>query len=116
MTIRHMLAPILCLALWTPLAGAADWPCYLGINRDNTSTEKNLKLWSGDSPKVLWKKNVGTGHSCMSVVGKRLYTQAPAGYGAWRLKRARSSGAGRPPPRATKPRPRRQWPTDWSSP
>jgi outer membrane protein assembly factor BamB len=54
---------------------AADWPCYLGANRDNTSADKGLKLWSGDTAKVLWKKNVGVGHSCMVVVGKQLYTQ-----------------------------------------
>ncbi|MGA2616585.1 MAG: PQQ-binding-like beta-propeller repeat protein [Thermoguttaceae bacterium] len=75
MTTRHLFASILCLALWTPIVRAADWPCYLGANRDNTSADENLKLWSGDSPKVLWKKNVGSGHSCMSVAGKRLYTQ-----------------------------------------
>jgi outer membrane protein assembly factor BamB len=75
MTTRHLFASILCLALWTPMAGAADWPCFLGANRDNTSADTDLKLWSGDSPKPLWKQKVGTGHSCMAVVGKQLFTQ-----------------------------------------
>ena len=79
MTMRHLLAATLCLNLWTAATPAADWPCYLGANRDNTSADKNLKLWSGDTAKVLWKKNVGTGHSCLAVVGKQLYTQGNGG-------------------------------------
>ena len=72
---RRVLLLTLCISLVAAAATAADWPFYLGANRDNTSADKNLKLWSGDSPKVLWKKNVGTGHSCMTVAGKQLYTQ-----------------------------------------
>ena len=75
MLARRVLLLTLCISLWAAAATAADWPFYLGANRDNTSADKNLKLWSGDSPKVLWKKNVGAGHSCMTVVGKQLYTQ-----------------------------------------
>ena len=75
MSVRNTVASTLFLALWAAVVTAADWPCYLGANRDNTSPEKNLKLWSGDSAKPLWKKNVGIGHSCMVVVGDRLYTQ-----------------------------------------
>jgi outer membrane protein assembly factor BamB len=75
MKTRHMLISTLCLVLMTAAAWAADWPFYLGANRDNTSADKDLKLWSGDSPKVLWKKKVGEGHSCMTVAGNRLYTQ-----------------------------------------
>jgi outer membrane protein assembly factor BamB len=66
---------LLCISLNAAAAAAADWPCFLGAHRDNTSADRNLKLWSGDSPKVLWKKNVGAGHSCMTVAGKQLYTQ-----------------------------------------
>jgi len=46
-------------ALFATTVSAADWPCYLGLNRDLTSTEKGLKLWSGAAAKVSWKKNVG---------------------------------------------------------
>jgi outer membrane protein assembly factor BamB len=63
------------LILGTATSFAADWTCYLGANRDNTSPEKNLALWAGDSPKVLWKKNVGEGYSCMTVAGSHVYTQ-----------------------------------------
>ena len=75
MTPRHILATTLGLALLAASARAADWPCYLGPNRDLTSAEKGLKLWSGDAAKVAWKKNVGAGHSSVAVVGKNLYTQ-----------------------------------------
>jgi outer membrane protein assembly factor BamB len=70
-----MLALTLCTVLWGAAGQAADWPCYLGASRNNTSADKGLKLWAEDGPKVLWKKNVGSGHSCMVAVGKRLYTQ-----------------------------------------
>ena len=72
---RRVLLLTLCISLNAAAATAADWPCYLGAKRDNTSADTNLNLWSGDGPKVLWKKNVGTGHSCMAVVGKQLFTQ-----------------------------------------
>ena len=75
MTMRRMLISTLCVVFAAGVAAAADWPFYLGANRTNTSADKNLSLWSGDSPKVLWKKNVGDGHSCMTVVGNRVYTQ-----------------------------------------
>lgn len=72
---RRILAWIFGLALLAATATAADWPCYLGANRDLTSAKKGLKLWAGDAAKVLWKKNVGQGHSSVAVVGKQLYTQ-----------------------------------------
>ncbi len=72
---RRILLLTLYVSLNAVAATAADWPCYLDANRDNTSADTNLKLWSGNGPKVLWKKNVGTGHSCMAVVGKQLFTQ-----------------------------------------
>ena len=90
---RRILISGLCLAFWAAAAVAADWPCYLGANRDNTSADKSLKLWSGDTAKVLWKKNVGTGYSSMAVAGRKLYTQgqgtvwcldAETGDTAWR--------------------------------
>ena len=75
MSANHLLASILGFAILVATAAAADWPCYLGANRDLTSAEKGLKLWAGDAAKVLWKKNVGQGHSSVVVAGKHLYTQ-----------------------------------------
>lgn len=54
---------------------AADWPSFRGPNHDGISTEKNwLGAWPGGQPKQLWKKNVGTGYSSMSVAEGRLFT------------------------------------------
>jgi outer membrane protein assembly factor BamB len=75
MSTRHLLASTLGFALLAATAAADDWPCYLGPNRNLISAEKGLKLWAGDAAKVLWKKNVGQGHSSVVVVGKHLYTQ-----------------------------------------
>lgn len=75
MNASHLLTSTLGLALLTAVAGAADWPCYLGANRDLISAEKGLKLWSGNAANVLWKKNVGQGHSSVGVVGQHLFTQ-----------------------------------------
>lgn len=72
---QRPLTSALSFAFLASTACATDWPCYLGPNRDLTSAEKGLKVWSGDAAKVLWKTNVGSGHSSVVVVGQRLYTQ-----------------------------------------
>lgn len=54
---------------------AGDWPRFRGPDQNGISQEKNwLGAWPGGQPKQLWKKNVGTGYSSMSVAGGRLYT------------------------------------------
>lgn len=43
-------------------AAAADWPQYLGPNRNSTSSEKGiLRSWPKAGPKVLWQAAVGKG-------------------------------------------------------
>jgi hypothetical protein len=43
---------------------AADWPQFLGPNRNGVSLETNLSLtWPKDGPKTLWKMKVGAGWS-----------------------------------------------------
>lgn len=53
------------LASWGLLLtsrGAADWPQYLGPNRDGTSSEKGLlRAWPEGGPEVLWTADVGKG-------------------------------------------------------
>jgi len=49
------------------LAGAEDWPQWLGPRRDGTSTEV-IKPWKGE-PKVVWRVPVGEGHSSPVVAG-----------------------------------------------
>ncbi|MFO0810132.1 MAG: PQQ-binding-like beta-propeller repeat protein [Gemmataceae bacterium] len=50
---------------------AADWPQWLGPNRDGTSTEA-VKPWT-EPPKVLWRADVGEGHSSPVVAAGRVY-------------------------------------------
>lgn len=62
-------------------AVAADWPTWLGPNRDGKSTETGLlKSWPEGGPKSVWKvKGLGEGYSSMAVVGNRIYTQGQEG-------------------------------------
>ena len=47
---------------------AADWPEFLGPNRDNTSPETGLLAeWPAGGPPIAWQMNVGTGYSAPSV-------------------------------------------------
>lgn len=54
-------------------ASAADWPHYRGLKMDG-STAETVAPWSEDGPKELWRVQVGTGCSSMTVVGSRLFT------------------------------------------
>ncbi len=52
-----------------------DWPQYRGPERDGTSPESGLLAqWPEDGPKVLWKRDVGTGFSGLAVAAGRIYT------------------------------------------
>jgi outer membrane protein assembly factor BamB len=54
---------------------AADWPRWRGPSGDGISTEKEWSTkWPADGPKQLWKADVGTGYSAMSVSKGRLFT------------------------------------------
>lgn len=62
-------------------AYAADWPSWLGLNRDGKSTETGLlKSWPENGPKSVWKiKGLGEGYSSMAIIGNRIYTQGQEG-------------------------------------
>ena len=48
---------------------AADWPTFLGPNRDGTSPETGLlDRWPEAGPKVVWTRDAGTGYSAPSVL------------------------------------------------
>ncbi len=52
---------------------AADWPQWLGPNRDGCSAETGLMTaWPKDGPKRLWQRDVGAGYSGPVVAGNRL--------------------------------------------
>lgn len=67
---RFPAALALTLALALSAAGA-DWPQFLGPNRDNTTAEA-VEPWKGDL-KSLWKKPVGDAHSSPVVAGGVVY-------------------------------------------
>lgn len=52
-----------------------DWPCWRGPHGDNTSRETNLiRRFPEDGAVILWRKDLGTGFSGMSISGNRLFT------------------------------------------
>jgi outer membrane protein assembly factor BamB len=58
----------------------ADWPQFLGPNRNGISHETGLNLdWQKKTPKVLWKAPLDGGCSSLTVVGDRLYTMTKRG-------------------------------------
>lgn len=79
-----ILAGLLATGLQT--ARAADWPQWLGPQRDGTSAETGLIAKFGPAgPKVVWKVAGGEGISAVAVVGKRAFTMVqrpPSGGGA----------------------------------
>src|SRR3954468_154351 len=64
------------LVALTPAASAADWPQWLGPNRDGSSAEK-VAAWQG-ALKVLWRQPVGQGHSSPVVAGGKVYLHVKA--------------------------------------
>lgn len=66
---RYVLFLLLCV---TPLH-AADWPQFLGLNRDSKSKEINLlqKLPKGGPP-VVWKLKAGEGYSAPVIADGKL--------------------------------------------
>src|SRR3954454_15277272 len=69
-------AALALLALTLP-ALAADWPQWLGPNRNGTSPETGLlTTWPAGGPKALWKVPGGDGYASVAVAGGRAYTVA----------------------------------------
>jgi outer membrane protein assembly factor BamB len=65
----RLLAPLLCLLA----ASGADWPQFLGPQRNAVSTETGLlQTWDAKGPPILWQKNVGEGYSAPVIAGDRL--------------------------------------------
>jgi len=64
----------LIISLSVICAFGADWPQYLGPNRNSTSTEKGiLRTWPKEGPKVLWTVPVGIGYGGPAVSGGKVY-------------------------------------------
>ena len=73
------LGPI--LLLFAIIAPAADWPQWLGPNRDGKSVETGLlDSWPKGGPRLLWKaQDLGEGFSAPAIAGDRLYIQGQQG-------------------------------------
>ena len=71
---------LLGICLTSPFASAADWPGFLGPNRDGHSPDQGLlKQWPEAGPPLLWKvDNIGPGWSSMAVVDGLVYTTGNA--------------------------------------
>ncbi len=62
------------ISLSAACASAADWPQYLGPDRDAKSTEKGiLRTWPEEGPKVLWTVAVGVGYGGPAVRDGKVY-------------------------------------------
>lgn len=59
------------LLLVASMSSAADWPQWLGPQRDGSSTEK-VAPWKGQL-KVAWRQPVGEGHSSPIVAAGRVF-------------------------------------------
>lgn len=53
-------------------ASAADWPQWLGPNRDGVTDERIADSWPADGPVTVWKRAVGSGFAGPAVKGDRL--------------------------------------------
>ncbi|MFN7934983.1 MAG: PQQ-binding-like beta-propeller repeat protein [Bryobacteraceae bacterium] len=73
---NRQLAVLLTGILASGTLSAADWPCFRGPNHNGISTE--AIAWPKGGPKLLWKINVGIGHSAITVAGDRAYTMGNA--------------------------------------
>jgi len=74
-----MSIPSLTALLVFPLIARADWPQWRGPAHDGISRETAWKPTWESEPKVLWRAQVGTGFSSMTVAGGRVYAMGLAG-------------------------------------
>lgn len=71
--VKHFVIGLISLSALTQVGSADDWPHFRGPKRTGVSSETG---WfpAGAKLNVVWKKQVGLGFSCVSVVGNRAYT------------------------------------------
>lgn len=72
-----LLRTLAALLVTASLAPAADWPQWLGPDRNGTSLDK-VAAWKA-APKALWRQTVGEGHSAPVVAAGQvfLHTRVP---------------------------------------
>ncbi len=78
LTSRRALSAAAFLLFLNPVT-RADWASYRGPSQTGVSPEKLSASFPPDGPKVLWKANVGTGTSAITVSGGRAFTMGNRG-------------------------------------
>jgi hypothetical protein len=69
---RHTTTAILAALVLAPAAAAADWPQWMGPNRDAVWPETGiLDTFPEGGPKVLWKAPIGGGYTGPAVASGR---------------------------------------------
>jgi outer membrane protein assembly factor BamB len=69
-----LIAPAL-IIIFSVISFASDWPCWRGPNGNGISKETNWNPGAlAGGAKILWKINVGNGHSAVAIKGNYLYT------------------------------------------
>jgi outer membrane protein assembly factor BamB len=80
MAMHKYVAAIVTSLVGLSLVWAADWPQFLGPNRNGSSPETGLlTTWPADGPKVLWKVEGGIGYSGIAVAGGKAITLVSRG-------------------------------------
>jgi outer membrane protein assembly factor BamB len=65
---------IVAIVMMTACSTLADWPQYLGPNRNATSPEKGLlRSWPKAGPEVLWTVSLGPGYGGAAVSEGKIY-------------------------------------------
>ena len=73
------LAALFAASLVSPASPAADWPHFLGPNRNGTTDEAVPGAALKPEAKVLWKASIGIGYSGPAVVGDAVYVMGHEG-------------------------------------
>ncbi len=64
-----------CCLCFTATVFAADWPQFLGPNRDGTSAETGWNQnWADVEPEVIWQAKVGDGCASFAIANGRAFT------------------------------------------
>src|SRR5579871_4230575 len=72
-TKNFIIATLVVCAFSHPACGE-DWTQYRGPNHDGTSSEKILKAWPANGPRVVWKTPLKDGFSSFAVGGGKAFT------------------------------------------
>ena len=79
--VKATLGAMVLVAMVGGASPGADWPGWLGPNRDGKSPDTGLlKEWPAGGPKLLWKVDgIGVGFSSVAVAGGKVYITGDKG-------------------------------------